>query len=181
MKKKLFLLIIFISVFAFQKNTVAQTIRLDSIIGFPDTVTDFQAVNMDLLISNSGGILFSGDLIVFFHSLGDTSGPDTLYYNQNYTLSGNTFYDTVHISHTFTAAELDGGDNIVVVWPASSQMPLQVSGDSITDTIYFNNVGISENKSLQAIRLFPNPSNEKIGFLMANPEKGEQEIGRAHV
>ncbi len=173
--KKLFLfLTLFISVFLFGKSTSAQTIKLDSIIGFPDTVYAGESKTMDLLISNSGGFLFNADLVVLMHSLGDSSGVDTLYYNPAYVISGNTFYDTLHITHTFEASELDGGDNIVVVWPASSQMPLAVSNDSLYFNVYFINVGIEEHNNAQSFLLFPGSSGGRMELQIAHPEKVEQ-------
>ncbi|MCX6273809.1 MAG: T9SS type A sorting domain-containing protein [Bacteroidetes bacterium] len=174
MKKILFILTLLASVFLISKSATAQTLRLDSIIGFPDTVSEQQVVNMSLLISNSGGFLFNGDLLVLMHSLGDSTGADTLYYNANYSISGNTFYDTVQITHTFNAAELDAGDNIVVVWPSSAQSPLAVNNDSLTFNLFFLNTGIEENERQQALFIYPNPSGGIIRFQWADPEKVEQ-------
>ena len=92
MKKILFILTLSASIFLSSKSINAQTLRLDSIIGFPDTVSEQQVVNMSLLISNSGGFLFNGDLLVLMHSLGDSTGADTLFFNATYSISGNTFY-----------------------------------------------------------------------------------------
>jgi hypothetical protein len=174
MKKILFILTLSASVFMSSKNAVAQTVRLDSIIGFPDTVSAQQVVSMSLLISNSGGFLFNGDLLVLMHSLGDSTGADTLFYNANYSISGNTFFDTVQITHTFNAAELDAGDNIVVVWPSSVQSPLAVNTDSLTINVFFLNTGIEEQAGQQALLIYPNPSGGIIRIQWAYPEKVEQ-------
>lgn len=174
MKKILFILTLSASVFLISKSAAAQTLRLDSIIGFPDTVSEQQTVSMSLLISNSGGFLFNGDLLVVMHSLGDSTGADTLYYNTNYSISGNTFYDTIHVTHTFNAAELDAGDNIVVVWPSSAQSPLAVNNDSLTYNVFFLNTGIEEHERQQTIFIYPNPSAGIIRIQWADPEKVEQ-------
>jgi hypothetical protein len=174
MKKILFILTLLASVFVNSKSANAQTLRLDSIIGFPDTVFQQQVVSMELLISNSGGFLFNGDLLVLMNSIGDSIGADTLYFNANYTISGNTFYDTVQITHTFDAAELDAGDNIVVVWPSSAQSPLAVNNDSLTFNVFFLNTGIEENERQQALFIYPNPSGGIIHIHWTDQEKVEQ-------
>ena len=174
MKKILFALTFSVSVFIIANSASAQTLRLDSIIGFPDTISNLQVVNMDLLISNSGGFLFSDDLLVLMHAVGDSTGADTLYYNPSYVISGNTFYDTVHITHTFDAAELDAGDNIVVVWPSSSQMPLAVNNDSLTINVFFLNTRIDENENKHPLFVYPNPSGGYIRIKWSNPENIEQ-------
>ncbi len=174
MKKILLILTLLASVFINSKSVNAQTLRLDSIIGFPDTVFQQQVVSMELLISNSGGFLFSGDLLVLMHSLGDSTGADTLYFNATYSISGNTFYDTIQITHTFNAAELDAGDNIVVVWPSSAQSPLAVNNDSLTFNVFFLNTGIEENERQQALFIYPNPSGGIIHIVWTDSEKVEQ-------
>lgn len=174
MKKILFILTLIFSVFLSEKNASAQTLRLDTIIGLPDTVSQQQVVTLSLLISNSGGFLFNGDLLVLMHALGDTTGADTLFYDSNYSISGNTFYDTIEVAHTFDAAELDAGDNIVVVWPSSAQSPLAVNNDSLTFNIFFLNTGIRENGLLVALHVYPNPSGGIIRIQWSDPEKIEQ-------
>ncbi len=170
MKKLLLILIISANIFLIGSTCNAQSLRVDSIIGFPDTVIDNQQVAMSILLSNSGGTVFVGDLAVLMKAQNDST-PDTLYYSPQDSIGGNFFYDTLNVTHTFRAADFDGGDNIVVVWPASSQV--SVVHDSLTLHLYFNNVGIEENKMLQTVQLFPNPSAVFIKLRIAHPEKVE--------
>jgi hypothetical protein len=173
--KKIFLILTlsFSVAFLSVRSVHAQVLSLDSIVGFPDTVENNMTVTMTLLISNSGGIVYNSDLAILMNTLGGDTLADTIYYNGQYTLSGNTFGDTVSINYTFDAADYDAGDNIVVVWPVSAQLPIAVVTDSLTFDVWFNNVGIGENQSLQSIRLYPNPSSENISLFTSHPEKVE--------
>ena len=175
MKKLFFTLFTFIFFSLCQKNAGAQAVHLDSIASFPDTIQfDNEVVAMTIYISNSGGIFFNADIAILIHSLTDSTAADTLYYNPNYQISGNTLSDTISISHTFKAADFDGGDNIVVVWPASSQLPIAVSGDSLTYDLYFKGVGVAEYGFAQSVSVYPNPSGHDMWLRMAYPEKVEQ-------
>jgi len=172
MKKLFFIFLLCTPFFFIEQNASAQTLRLDSVVGWPGFVIDSQVVGLQLFISNTGGTNFMGDLAILMNSTQHDTVPDTLYYDPNDTIPGNAFYDTIEITHTFNAADLDDGDNIVVVWPASSQV--SVIQDSLHFNLYFNHMGVEENGSPQTVQLFPNPSGEIVHLRIAYPEKVEQ-------
>jgi len=170
--KKLFLILnFFISFFLFASQTEAQTLSLDSISGFPDSVNNGQQVSMTLWLSVNG-FVFQGDLAILMNSVNHDNTPDTLYYNPSDSVGANGV-ETLQIVHTFSAAELDGGDNIVVVWPASANG--SVNPDSITfQHLVLRNVGISENEKTQVVELYPSPVYDFLRLRMSHPEKVEQ-------
>jgi hypothetical protein len=172
MKQLFFIYLFCIQLFFLSGNSTAQSLRVDSIIGFPDIVTDSQAVLMSILVSNTGGTVFMGDLAILMNVPANDSTPDTLYFNPSDTVIGNSFYDTITVEHIFYAADMDAGDNIVVVWPSSSQSSLV--HDSLYLHLILNNIGINENEDLQAVQLYPNPSAGHISLRIAHPEKVEQ-------
>src|SRR4051812_35254860 len=110
MKKLFFILTYFISFFLIQANSYAQVLSLDSLAGFPDTVQNNQQATMSVWFSDSG-TAFIGDIAILMNSVQHDSSPDTLYYNPQDTISGNGAIDTVVFTYTFSAADLDGGDN----------------------------------------------------------------------
>jgi hypothetical protein len=172
MKQLFFIFVFCIQIFFLSANTNAQSLRVDSIIGWPEIVTDSQAVTMSILISNGGGTVFMGDLAILMNIPANDSTPDTLYYNPADTVMGNSFYDTITVTHTFYAADMDAGDNIVVVWPSSSQSA--VVHDSLYLHLIFNNIGIYENERILSLQLYPNPSGGNIHLRIAHAEKVEQ-------
>ena len=174
MKKLFFISALFLSTLFFQKEACAQLLSLDTLIGFPDTVIDNQAVSMSALISKGGGFTFSGDLSIYIRSMNDSLNVDTLYYNPQYILSANTFTDTVELIYTFKASNLDAGDNIVVVWPSSSMIPQEVEGDSLYFNLFLKGVGVEENQHRQEVMLYPNPSRSEVQLILSFPEKVEQ-------
>src|SRR5690242_20581404 len=122
MKKLFFISAIFLSTFLFQKQADAQLLTLDAIEGVPDTVILSETDTLMIVLSKAGGATFAGDLTLFFHTQSDSGGAaDTLIHFDQFTL--NSTVDTIVTSFTFNEASLDAGDNIVVVWPASSMQP----------------------------------------------------------
>lgn len=173
MKKLFFISALFISTFLFVKQADAQLLTLDTIAGVPDTVITSEMDTLTIYISKSGGNVFSSDLTLYFHTESDSGGSaDTLLYFPQYTLNSTT--DTILVIFIFNEASLDAGDNIVVVWPASSMQPQDVNGDSLTFHIHLAGVGIDEKKHRQSITLYPNPSRSKVQLFYGFPEKVEQ-------
>ena len=173
MKQLFFVLALLVSVFSFEKNTSAQSLHLDAIDGFPDSVIDGQVVGMSIIISNTGGAFFNSDLAILIHTDSSLSPVDTLFYDTSYTLQ-NTFTDTIVITHTFNAADYDEGDNIVVVWPASSQSAILVDPDSLVFPLIFRHLGVPENDPGQEVSLYPNPAAHFVNLEIDHPEKVEQ-------
>jgi hypothetical protein len=173
MKKLFFIPVLFISIIFFQMQAAAQLLTLDTIAGIPDTVTFSETHTLTIFMSKSGGNVFSGDLTLFFHTQNDTAGAaDTLLHYDQYTLNSST--DSITTNFTFNESCLDGGDNIVVVWPSSSMQPLEVNGDSIYFHIVYEGVGIDENNHRQTMMLYPNPARSEVRLRLAFPEKVEQ-------
>jgi len=171
MKKLFFISAIFLSTFLFQKQARAQLLTLDSIAGFSDSVMINQVETLTVYISKSGGATFAGDLTIFIHALNDSGPADTLVHFVQYTL--NSTIDSFIVTYSFQAASLDAGDNIVVVWPASSMQPQDVNGDSLEIHVILK-VGIDEISHRQSITVYPNPSRSNVNLFYDFPEKVEQ-------
>ncbi|MEO8086598.1 MAG: T9SS type A sorting domain-containing protein [Bacteroidota bacterium] len=170
--KKLFLILnFFIAFFLFENSTKAQIFSLDSITGFPDTVQNGQILSLNLYYRVTGAP-FVGELAILLNSENHDSIVDTLLYFPTITLSGNGAIDSLPFSYTVDAAELDGGDNIVVVWPASANG--SVNPDSLLFHTILKNVGISENENRQVVEIYPSPVYDILRLLMSHPEKVEQ-------
>lgn len=170
--KKLFLILnVFILFFLFENNCKAQIFRLDSIAGFPDTVQNQQVLSLTVYYSITGAT-FVGDLAILMNSTQHDSFPDTLIYFPTITLTGNGAVDTLPITYQVNAAELDGGDNIVVVWPSSANG--SVNPDSLLFHTVLKNVGIWENERSQVLELYPTPVYDILRLRMSHPEKVEQ-------
>jgi hypothetical protein len=172
MKKLFFLLTLSIALFRFAENACAQTLTLDSIVGFPDSVFDNEQRGMSLRLTVTGGTEFTGDLAILMNAPQHDTVADTLYYIQADTISANGFVDSIQITYVFSAADLDGGDNIVVVWPVSQQG--MVNPDSLLFHIVLKPSGTGDLEHLQAIHLYPNPSSDFLFLKYTHPEKVEQ-------
>jgi hypothetical protein len=170
--KKLFF-IFTLAVLFFSGKIRAQSLTLDTIAGFPDSVFDGQVIPLTLVVSNGGGTFFNSDLAILIHSDSSASQPDTMFYDTSYQLS-NTLTDSIHITYTFNAADFEAGDNIVVVWPVSTQAPSMIDQDSLVFFLKFKNVGIGTIHYSAHIDLYPNPSGSQLHLRYSNPEKVEQ-------
>jgi hypothetical protein len=173
MKKLFFIFTATVSIFFSARTALAQSIRLDNIAPFPDTVIAGEVVNMTLYISNNGGTTFNSDLAVLIHSDSSVNPPDTMFYDSSYQLT-NAVTDTIGITYTFNAADFEAGDNIVVVWPVSSQASAMVDPDSLVFTLIVLPNGIATNIIQPVAELFPNPAKDMIRIRFSHPEKVEQ-------
>jgi hypothetical protein len=174
MKKLFFIPVLLLSFFFNSRIVSAQSLSLDTIFGFPDTVVASQQVQVSIIMVKSGGAFFSGDLSIQMHSVNSVADIDTIFRDTSYSLSGNTFGDTISLTVDLNETNLDADENIVVVWPSSSSIPLEVDNDSLVFGVFLKNVGVAENAFKQSILLFPNPSHSILQLFFAYPEKVEQ-------
>lgn len=174
MKKLFFITVLILSFFFNPRIISAQTLSLDTIDGIPDTIYTSQQLQLGIIMVKSGGAFFSGDLSIQMHSVGTVSEIDTIFRDSLYNLSGNTFGDTINLTVDFNETNLDAGDNIVVVWPASASIPMEVDNDSVVYGVFLKGVGIQENEFRQSMLLYPNPSHSSLQLFFGYPEKVEQ-------
>lgn len=169
------LLFSFIACLAFLLQPVKSNaqIRLfvDSIDGIPNPAVEDSSYFLSFHVerTDSDVTTFSGDLFILIRS--ESVGvTDTMGIFQQITLFPNgdtTLIDTF----TFESSSFDGGDNIVVVWPASSSF---IIPDTLHTHVNFSAVSVSENGPRASFNVYPNPARDFIRFVYHDAEKIEQ-------
>ncbi len=158
---------VFVMMGGYNQKAKAQVhLTIDSLINFPDTAFIGQAYPIAIRIKNTGNQPYQGPLQV---GLMQDSAFTYLYYNQNPsivifpndTLTLNTASGM--LGFVFDSAVFRPGNNVVVVWPYSTQSSTQV--DSLTTQVYVQyTTGIKINLTDVNLQVYPNPFKDKISF-----------------
>ncbi len=158
---------VFVMMGGYNQKAQAQVhLTIDSLINFPDTAFIGQAYPIAIRIKNIGNQPYQGPLQV---GLMQDSAFTYLYYNQNpsivifpndtltlYTANGM-------LGFVFDSAVFRPGNNVVVVWPYSTQSSTQV--DSMTTQVFVQyTTGIKNNLTDVKLQVYPNPFKDKISF-----------------
>ena len=142
----------------------APRLTITSITGIPtqqgDTITDTTRYTFSAVVQNTGGGAFQGaiDILAIANpQLVDTLAGDSA----NFILTPGSAATLSNPNLQFRPTYYDGGDNIIVVWPAARGMV--VPADSITLQLYYLRLTQSAPETrLEPIRIRPNPATDHI-------------------
>ena len=134
-------------------------LRVSSLINWPDTAYQNQVFPVVSVVENIGTAVFQAPLQIVLKA--DSNVFSYLYYNSTATvtiLPG----DTVHLSqpggYLFDSAVFKPGNNVVVVWPFTTQT---AAIDTFQTIVYFNNLGtqgLNDPKPIPGLSIYPNPA-----------------------
>lgn len=177
--KKPLLLFLFLLTGAFMANAQLAHLRIVALYNFPDTAYEGVAYPIQVKIQNVGIAPFQGPLQIIIHT---DSATQVLYFSQNpnFVLFPN---DTAILAansgvmgYVFTSAMYRTGNDVVVVWPYSTQMAVQI--DTLYTAVYFVPLssGIANETEVggAGFMVYPNPFTDRIHLIPANGMLVEQ-------
>lgn len=157
MKRAIFLLSFLLGLLSFNGNAQNASLRVDSILGIPDTVFPGQVVSYSVILSNNGFIPYQGPLQLAMDNgqgqiayLYFSATPVVVLPGSTYIVSGATV--------TIDSSFFRPGGNVVVVWPYTSQL-IQYTPRTFTTYVVNNLQGIEETSLSETIRVYPNPAS----------------------
>jgi hypothetical protein len=136
-------------------------LRVNTIINWPDTVYNGQILPLGATVENIGTSAYTGPLQIILRT--DSNVFSYIYYNQTtiFTINpGDTLSFFPPGGYLFDGSVFRPGNNVVVVWPHSSQA---LTVDTATFTTFFINnqsVGIDDPTKIPGLSVYPNPANE---------------------
>ena len=167
-KLPVILLFLFTLVGAYNNNTQAQVLlSIDTLINFPDTAILGQAYPVAIRVRNMGNTPYQGPLQI---GLVSDSAFTYLYFSSNPTVvilpnDTLTFYTNLNGAQgfVFDSSVFRSGNNVVVVWPYSSQSFVTV--DSLTTNVYVRYpTGFRDISFDKGVSLYPNPFENEINL-----------------
>ena len=165
MRKHLYVILIFVGA-AMSAGAQTAHLRITNLINFPDTAYEGVVYPVQFILKNVGTGAYQGPFQVILQA---DSGSEILYFNQNpsFVLFPN---DTVVLSggngvmgYQFTSQVYKAGNDVVVVWPYSTQMSVGI--DTLVTGVYYIPSGIISNGPDQVkttMKVFPNPFKDII-------------------
>jgi len=144
-------------------------LRVDSIIGIPDTIYDGENITFTMVFSNSSNLGFQGDVetALYFPNAQDTITADSSVMNANFVAAQTQ--QSVFATHFFTSNDnnLAIGDNVVVVWPRITFGPTgppQEVLDPKTINFYLAPPlsAPTLNRQTGILQLYPNPTHGNV-------------------
>lgn len=134
-------------------------LRVTNIINWPDTVYNGQILPVGATVENIGTSTYQGPLQIILRT--DSNIYSYIYYNQTTIwtiLPGDTISFFPPAGYLFDGSVFRPGNNVVVVWPQSSQ-PLIVDTAAFT-TFFINNQaqGIDDLTGIPGLSIYPNPA-----------------------
>jgi hypothetical protein len=166
MKRAYFLLSFLLGLVSLNSNAQNASLRVDSIIGIPDTIFPGQIVSYSVILSNNGFIPYQGPLQLAMDNgqgqiayLYFSATPVVVLPGSTYTISGSTV--------TIDSSFFRPGGNVVVVWPYTSQL-IQYIPRTFTTYVVNNLQSIEEVPLTQSVSIFPNPTSDFIQINSVN-------------
>ncbi len=166
MKKLFYLLLLIIcgsSLFA-QTHLKISNISGIPVTGIPNNIV-YEANSYDSIyvtVVNDDTTSFSDSLSIFIKS-GSIQFTDTLVHQSPVNIASGDSISLFRSGYIFSPVYFEDGDNIVVVWPAARQTPIQT--DSLSFTLFFVSlVANVSNIQDEPLILFPNPATKYIYF-----------------
>jgi hypothetical protein len=151
------------------------TLRVDSVIGIPDTIYDGQTIAFTMVFSNLSNLGFQGhvETVLYFPNTQDTITADSSMMSANFVAA--QAQESVVVTHFFTSNDnnLAIGDNVVVVWPRITIGPTGPPQEVLhpeTVTFYLapplSAPAINRGETLK-LTLFPNPGQGMVRLAVA--------------
>ncbi|CAN5429783.1 hypothetical protein BH11BAC2_BH11BAC2_17310 [soil metagenome] len=134
---------------------------IDTLINFPDSAFNGQIYSDPIVVRNTGNTPYQGTLQIAVKV--DTNYA-FIYFNQNLItiLPGDTVQLVPSPGFTFDSALFRTGNNVVVVWPYSTQA---ITVDTLIKNVYFYanpSIGVGEVSFIKGLKLYPNPANDYL-------------------
>ena len=139
-------------------------LKILSLINFPDTAFNGQVAPVTIVIQNIGTAPFQGVVSVAIQVDSPSTGTGLLYFGSQPTiiLPLDTSVLTPPNGFLFDNNLFKPGNNVVVVWPYSTQA---VIVDTLTTQVYYFNVaGVDQLTNSNSFSIYPNPTSNKINL-----------------
>jgi hypothetical protein len=173
--------ILFILLFAVGSFGIAYSqshLRVTSLINFPDTAFEGVIYPVQLIMTNTGAAPFQGPIQVLVK--GDSAQQAGILFFDNSAqftlLPGDTALLTANPSgtggFTFDSTVFRPGNDIVVVWPYTTQMAVGI--DSLFTAVYFVPLTDVGKYVREPMRIYPNPFSGIINLDLDPAETVEQ-------
>jgi hypothetical protein len=166
MKRALLLLSFLFGFLSYNGNAQNVSLRIDSIIGIPDTVYTGQTFTYSVVVKNNGFIPYQGPVQLAMQNgqgqiayLYFSANPVVILPGSSYTVS-NTIL-------TIDSSFFRPGNNVVVVWPYTSQL-IQYTPRAFTTYVVNNLQSIEDVPLTQSVSVFPNPTFDFIQINSVN-------------
>lgn len=160
MKRVYFLLSLLWGLLSLSANAQNVSLRVDSILGIPDTVYPGQVVSYSVVLKNNGFIPYQGPLQLAMDNgqgqiayLYFSAAPVVVLPGSTYTVSGATV--------TIDSSFFRPGGNVVVVWPYTSQL-IQYTPKTFSTYVLNTFQGVDEPSLAETIRIYPNPASSIV-------------------
>lgn len=158
MKRALYLLSVLCGFLTFHVNAQNANLRIDSIIGIPDTVSVGQVINYSVIIRNNGFVPFQGPIQL---AMDNGQGQIAyLYFSASLvTILPGSDYTISNTSVTIDSSFFRPGGNVVVVWPYTSQL-IAYTPKVFSTYVLSGFQGVEEVPLSQSVSIFPNPTSD---------------------
>jgi hypothetical protein len=139
-------------------------LRIDAIFNYPDTIVQGQFYPVNILLSNIGNTPYQGPLQIVFEVDSSTGSVNYLYFSgaSIFIPPGDTALLTNSNGFLADSTVFRPGNNVVVVWPLSSQA---ITIDTFTVNTYYlttAGTGINDKEFFKNVQVFPNPATDNL-------------------
>lgn len=161
MKKRLLLLLVFGLFFCLVQ--AQPHLRINALVNWPDTAYQSQVVPVSAIVENIGTAPYQGALQIALQT--DTNTFSYLYFNGGATvliLPGDTLWFTPPNGYPFDSANFKPGNNVVVVWPYTTQ---SIQVDTFQTEVFFIALQLTPVNSpepVRGLRIGPNPTRREV-------------------
>jgi hypothetical protein len=171
MKRILSLWILLIGGFLYAGQARAQVhLSIDTLVNFPDTAYDGTIAPAYVIVHNYGNTPYQGPLQILLQA----DSLPAQYLNFNSTSITILPFDTAVLSpggsvFVFDSAHFRTGNNVVVVWPYSTQSGINI--DTFHTQVYFQHVavGLASHPQIRNLQVYPNPANDFL--IICSPDE----------
>lgn len=139
-------------------------LRIDAIFNFPDSIVQGQFYPVDILLTNIGNTPYQGPLQIVFETDSSNGAINYMYFSGNSILipPGDTALLQNPNGFLADSTIFRPGNNVVVVWPYSSQA---IIIDTLTVSTYYitsTGTGINDREYFKKVQVFPNPATNNL-------------------
>ncbi len=135
-------------------------LQIYALVNFPDTVSTGDYIPVHVIVYNVGNTPYQGPLQIAMGAWGTTT---FLYFNNTpiLILPNDTISLVSSLGFYVDSTFFRQGNNVVVVWPYSSQL---VTYTSTIVNIWYNDltVGIKDPQTINHLQAYPNPANDEL-------------------
>jgi hypothetical protein len=139
-------------------------LRIDAIFNYPDTIVQGQFYPVNILLTNIGNTPYQGPLQIAFETDSSNGAINYLYFSGNSVLipPGDTAFFVNANGFLADSTIFRPGNNVVVVWPYSSQA---IIADTFLVSTYYvtaTGTGLNDREYFKKVQVFPNPTTNNL-------------------